>query len=278
MYYKGDFHLHTNESDGTLSPKELVALAKKNQIDIMAITDHDSTNGVAEALESAKSVAITIIPAIELSTRHNNESIHILGYFRDDSYANSSLQDALKEITDYRIKRAIKIVENLKIYFDIELDYKKVLQNAEGVVARPHIAKAIIDAGYPYSIDYIFKHIISTDSPAYLPNKQLTIEDGIALLKSANALVVLAHPILIKKSSIEDLMKFDFDGIEAIYPLNSAADTENLIKIGEKHNKIITAGSDFHTNAILDTKHGKIGETFLDRSKIEIFLSHLSQK
>ena len=272
MYFKGDFHSHSTESDGKLSPKELIALAKHNNIDIMAITDHDTTNGIEKALSAGNEIGLKVIPGMELSTRYNDESIHVLVYFKDDSYKNKNFQDFLKDITDYRVKRAEMITDNLKKYFNIDIDYKKVLESANGVVARPHIAKAIINAGYDYTIDYIFKNILNEGSPAYVPNKKLPLEEGIELLRSVNSVVVLAHPVLVKKTPVEDLMKFDFDGIEAIYPLNKPDDTEKFLRIAKDYNKLVTAGSDFHSGEESDTKHGTLGSVYLDSDNIDKFL------
>lgn len=275
MYFKGDFHTHSNQSDGSFSPRELVHLAKSENIDIMALTDHDTTSGIPEAMLEGKKFNIRVIPGMELSTQYNGESIHVLGYFKDDCYKNETFQNYLKEITDFRVIRAKLIVELLEKHFNIVIDYKKVLENANGVVARPHIARAIIHAGYNYSLDYIFNNIINEDSPAYIPNKKLDLYHGIKLLKSVNAMVILAHPILLKNNSVIELLKFDFDGLEGIYPSNSIDDTTNFIKIATDYNKIVTAGSDFHTGKTDDTKHGKLGSVFLDDNRINIFLKKL---
>jgi 3',5'-nucleoside bisphosphate phosphatase len=275
MSLKGDFHLHTTASDGKLSPKELVLLAKHQDMDVLAVTDHDTTMGVEKALAEGVKQQVIVIPGIELSTLHNGESVHILGYFMDEKYNNEEFQKFLYDMKDYRITRARRIVEKLKEHFDITLDCDKVYKNAKGVVARPHIARAIIDAGYDYSWDYIFDNIIGKDSPAYVPNKEISIAEGIAILKAVNALTVLAHPVLIKKSKPEDLMDFDFDGIEAIYALNTPEQTEWLTALAEKRGKLITAGSDFHGSDPGDTKHGHIGCVQLDEKLLQIFLEKL---
>jgi len=276
LYFKGDFHTHTNASDGKFSAHDLINLVKASGIDIMAITDHDTTDNLNSAIEESKKIGIKIIPGIELSTLHNGESIHVLGYFKDSSYMKKDLQDFLKEMKDYRIWRAQKIVSNLSKYFNINLDYDNVTKNTNGVIARPHIARAIISAGYNYTYDYIFDNIINKESPAYVPNKKVTVDAGIKILKRANAVVILAHPILIKKTSIEEMLKFDFDGIEAIYPLNSEKDTEHFILLAKENNKLITAGSDFHTDETSDTKHGKLGDIYLDSENIDKLLEKLN--
>ena len=263
MYNRGDFHLHTNASDGKLSPKELIHTASLNGLDIIAITDHDTTLNVEEGIREGISENIRVIPGIELSTIHNNESIHILGYFKDDKYKDADFQNFLKDIDDFRIFRGKKIVENLDTFFKIKLDYQKVLDDAKGVIARPHIAKAIIDAGYKYDWKYIFDNFLSNDSPAYVHIKRISTADGISILKKVNALVVLAHPVLIKNSSIDEMLSFDFDGIEAVYPINTKKQKAFLKSKAKEYNKFITAGSDFHGITTSDTGHGQVGSVFL---------------
>ena len=209
MYNRGDFHLHTNASDGKLSPKELIYTASIRGLDIIAITDHDTTLNVEEGIREGLCENIRVVPGIELSTIHNKESIHILGYFKDDKYKNGVFQNYLKEMENYRVLRAERIVENLNTFFKIKLDYKKILDDAKGVIARPHIAKAIINAGYKYDWKYIFDNLLSNNSPAYVQTKKISTAEGIDMLKKVNALVVLAHPVLIKNSTIDEMLRFD---------------------------------------------------------------------
>ncbi|MCD2348802.1 PHP domain-containing protein [Clostridium guangxiense] len=276
MYFKGDFHTHTNASDGKFSAYHLLGLAKSCGIDIMAVTDHDTTDNLNNAIKESMDIGLKVIPGIELSTLHNGESVHILGYFRDSSYMKKDFQNFLNDMKDYRVWRAKKIVSNLSKYFNINLNYENVTKNTNGVIARPHIARAIIAAGYNYTTDYIFDNILNKESPAYIPNKKVGVDEGIKILKNENAVVVLAHPILIKKTTIEEMIKFDFDGIEAIYPQNSKEDTKRFIAIAKENNKLITAGSDFHTDDAGDTKHGRLGNIYLDSENIDKLLKRLS--
>ncbi|MFT5871759.1 MAG: putative metal-dependent phosphoesterase TrpH [Clostridium sp.] len=275
MYNRGDFHLHTNASDGKLSPKELIYTAFINGLDIIAITDHDTTLNVEEAIREGISKNIRVIPGIELSTIHNKESIHILGYFKDDNYKNGDFQNFLKDMEIYRISRAEKIVENLDTFFKIKLDYQKILDDAKGVIARPHIAKAIMNAGYKYDWKYIFDNLLSDDSPAYVQTKKISTADGINMLKKVNALVVLAHPVLIKNSSIDEMLHFNFDGIEAVYPINTKKQKAFMKGKAKEYNKLITAGSDFHGITTSDTSHGVIGSVFLSHNELAVFVKAL---
>jgi predicted metal-dependent phosphoesterase TrpH len=261
MNLKLDLHCHTTASDGRLSPSEVIDLAIKQNINYLAITDHDTTLGIDVALTEAQNRNITVIPGIELSTYHNNESIHILGYFKDDKYKNDDFQKFLKDMKDYREVRAKKIVEGLKKYFNISLDYEKIYNDSKGVIARPHIAQAIIDAGYDYTWDFIFERFINKNSPAYVPNKVITIEEGLNLLHSVNAITSLAHPALIRKTPVQDILKFNFDAIEAIYSQHKPEDSKRFVKLAKNKNLLITCGSDFHGILSGDTKHGTIGDT-----------------
>ncbi|SCN21683.1 error-prone DNA polymerase [Clostridium sp. N3C] len=275
MNIKADLHLHTTASDGKLSPSELVNLAYKEGLNIIAITDHDTTEGIDDALLAAETLSIKVIPGIELSTQHNGETVHILGYFRDNNYKKEGFQKYLQDMKAHRIYRGKEIIRRLKEYFDISLDYGSLLKEAKGVIARPHIARAIIEAGYNYSWEYIFDKILSSNSPAYVPNKKLSTEDGIKLLKSVNAIVVLAHPVLVKKTPCEELIKLDFHGIEAIYPLNSEYDTNRYINLALNNKKLVTAGSDYHGGDAGDVKHGYIGKINYNEAHLQEFLKFL---
>lgn len=277
MYYKGDFHIHTNASDGKYSASQIIDLARLQGVDILSITDHDTVASLKEGIEIGYKHGIKVIPGIELSTLYKGKSIHILGYFKDNSYENQKLLDYLKEMNDYRVLRARKIVENLDKYFNIRLNYEDILKSAHGIVARPHIAKAIIKAGYSYDWDYIFHNFINEDSPAYVPNKKLSVNEGIDFLKSMNAVTILAHPVLIKNISIEEMIQFNFDGIEAIYYMNSESQTEYLINFAKENSLIITAGSDFHGISKDDGGHADtIGAVYLNSPEIDIFLQKLT--
>lgn len=278
MFYKAkaDLHLHTEASDGILTPSELVREAKAKELQIISITDHDTIAGVEEAIRYGNKIGVKVIPGIELSTMHNGESIHILGYFKGINYKDKNFRRTLEDMTDFRISRGQKIVNNLEKYFGIRLNYENILKEAKGVIARPHIAKAIVDSGYNYDWEYIFHNIIGEDSPAYVPKKNLTIQEGIDLLKSVNALAVLAHPIVYKKNPIEELVRYDFDGIEAIYHMNTEEVTNKFIQIAKSHGKIITAGSDFHGIDKKDNSHGSVGCVYLSDNDLNIFLEHIT--
>lgn len=256
---KVDFHVHTSASDGLLSPKDIVKRAKMNDVKFLAITDHDTLTGLDEAIAEGIIQKIKIIPGIELSTQHNEESIHVLGFFKGDGYKSQELVNELNKIKNHRILRAKQIIQKLKEEFQICLNFDDIAKHSKDTVARPHIARAIIDAGYDYSLDYIFDNFIGKGCKAYVPTLKLSTEDGVNLLKKYNALVFLAHPKLIKNTSIDDFLKMNFDGIEAIYFQNTKPETDYYLKIVENNNLLTSCGSDFHGDIINDTRHGDIG-------------------
>jgi len=145
------------------------------------------------------------------------------------------------------------------------------------MIGRPHIAKEIIKAGYETNINDVFRKYLGNDSPAYIPSSILSVQEGIDLLRNNNATIVLAHPVLVKKTKIEDLLNdFKFDGMEAIYGLNSQEDTTRFIDICEKHKLLITGGSDFHD--FNTSGHSNIGDISLDNTNIENLLKFIENK
>jgi 3',5'-nucleoside bisphosphate phosphatase len=226
MFEKGDFHIHSKASDGDLTPREVVELAKRRGVDIIALTDHNTTLGVGDALRAGIEYGVSVIPGVELSTRFHNERIHILGYFKDDRYKSQVFQKILKLIKAHKTKNAQILIKRLS-NIDIDIDR---------------------DSG------------------------RLSVLGGIRLLRIFGASVVLAHPVLINKKYLTEIINMPFDGIEAKYCRNSEDDTEFFIRLSKDMEKFYTAGSDFHTDRTRDLKHGLIGDVYLNSHEIDIFL------
>lgn len=260
--FKCDLHIHSICSDGRFTPRDIVKMAKDKNLDYVSLTDHDTLTGIEEALNEANKLGINFIPGIELSTEHNGESIHVLGFFNKSTYNNPELNNILNEFKEKRISRAYKIVDNLKKYHNIEIDIDKVLSNGKDTIARPHIAKAIMDAGYPYDHEYIFNNFIGNNCPAYIPSTKLSTKEGIELLKKYSALTFLAHPLHVRKTPIEDLLKLGFDGLEAIYFRNTKAHTKRFLKLAKEKNLFISCGSDCH-GIPNDEGHGNVGDVYI---------------
>lgn len=276
-YKKGDFHIHSINSDGSFEVEDIIDMYFKNGYDIIALTDHDTVAGCKEAVEYGRTREIRVVPGIELSTKYNRENVHILGYFNNDDYMNSDLISFTDNMRIRREKRCIDICKNLERYFNIKIDPEKILRESEGSVGRPHIAKAIIESGYAEDFNYVFEKYIGDDSPAYIPSSDLTPQEGVDLLKSCNAVTVLAHPVHIKKSKVCDLIEmFEFDGIEAIYYDNTDDDTRKFKAIANHYNLLITAGNDFHD--LKDRGKKGFGKVSLDKENIEKLLEKIDGK
>lgn len=274
---KSDFHVHTSSSDGMLSPKEIVYRAYINNVKYLAITDHDTVSGLEEAYKECKKHDIHLINGIELSTQYNNESIHILGFFKDESYKDVEFIHQLNKIKNHRIIRAKEMVQKLKDEFNIEISFEKIAKNTKDTIARPHIAKAIIEKDYPYTHDEIFQKFIGKGCKAYIPTLKLSTLDGIKLLKKYNALVLLAHPKLIKNTPISEFLEMNFDGIESIYFQNTPEETMHYLKITDENNLLNSCGSDFH-GIEDDTRHGDIGCMELPYEHLSKLLNKLNIK
>lgn len=273
---KSDFHVHTNSSDGILSPREVVKRAHLNGVSYLAITDHDTILGIDEALDEAKKYDIKIIPGIELSTNFKGESIHVLGFFKDDSYRSKEFIVLLDSIKNRRVQRAQEMVNKLKTHCNINISFDNVLKHGKEIIARPHIAKEIIASGYNYSFDYIFDNFIGKDKPAYVPTNKLSTAEGVEILHRFDALAILAHPVLIKNSKVSEFLAFNIDGIEAVYFQNTKADEDSLINFADEHNLLITGGSDCHGDFVNDKRHGDIGAMPLPISYLEKLLKALN--
>lgn len=273
---KMDFHVHTTSSDGTLSPKEVVQRAFENNVKYLAITDHDTLTGLNEAIEESFKYDITLIPGIELSTEYNNESIHVLGFFKDGSFNNEEIAKELDNIKNHRVIRAKNIISKLKEEFNIVINFEKILESANDTIARPHIAREIINCGYPYTLDEIFKNFIGKGCKAYVPTLKLSTSDGIRLLKKYNALTFLAHPKLIVNSNINELLSMNFDGLESIYFQNTCEENQKFLQLASENKLLISCGSDFHGDLESDTRHGDIGSMDLPHEYLSELLMALN--
>lgn len=274
---KADLHIHTIHSDGTKTVKEIIDLAHNAGINVLSITDHDIVKEVEHAKEYAKSLGMTFIPGVELSTLHQNKSVHVLGYFIEDGYQNEGMMKYYRMIKEGRENRAHKFIENLKKFFDIHITYEEVYAQSRGIIARPHIGKAIQEKYPEYSFDYIFDHFIGDHSKAYVPSAQLPVEEGVKLLRENGAIAVLAHPTLLKSYIKDEVLDMDFDGVEAKYFRNQNGDEELFREYAKMKGIIVTAGSDYH-GIENDSKHGDVGEVYLEGDDVTTFLKKLNKK
>ena len=269
---KADLHMHSLHSDGTYSVKELVHYAKEKGLDVIALTDHDSMNGVLEATLTGIKLGIKVIPGIELSTFRNNESVHVLGYFNGD--IPQELLEYSSEIIRKRRERMIKMAQNCKDMHNLKVDIDR-LMSINGTITRAHLIRELEECNKEYTREEIATKFLQEDCPAYIPSTKVSTEDGIKFLKSLHAKVVIAHPVLLKKNDINEIIQLGIDGLEGIYPKNKEGDEQYYRDLCRKHNLILTAGSDFH--GVIDYSHGDLAYNVLEGKDLEEFLNRLGE-
>ncbi|AZR72619.1 phosphatase [Anoxybacter fermentans] len=270
-----DLHLHTTASDGTYTPTEIVDEAKKLGLTAIAITDHDNMNGVEEALKRGKEIGLEVVPGIELNTDYEEKEIHILGYYLN--YSSKEVHDILDELINSRVNRAQKMVEKLN-QMGINISYERVKEIAVGgAIGRPHIAKALIEAGYAEDWSEAFDRFIGRDCPAYVPRTKLTPFAAIKLILNAGGVPVLAHPGLNNLDEIiPGLIEAGLMGIEVYHFEHTGEDKVHYLKMAQKNNLIITGGSDCHGPG---SKSGaRLGQVKLPEQFLTELKKGLSQK
>ncbi|MBZ0293430.1 MAG: PHP domain-containing protein [Anaerolineae bacterium] len=240
-----DLHTHTTASDGQLTPAQLVELAREIGLDTIAITDHDTTSGIIQAQEAAPS-GFEVIAGIELSAEDAGGDVHMLGYCID--LDNAIFQTALEEFRSRRYFRAQKIAEKLAA-LELPVEWDRIEAIAEGgAIGRPHIARAMMEAGYVTSVKEAFERFLENGGPAYVARKRLSPEESVELIHIAGGAAVLAHPVYVKdhRAMIDRLLPVGLDGIEVVYPDHPPALQAELRAIAQAHDLIMTGGSDFH--------------------------------
>lgn len=238
-----ELHCHTTYSDGTLTPGELVAAAVKAGVVALAITDHDTVSGWDDALAAAQPHGLEIVPGVELSTVHNDRSLHILGFYPDAKKLRGDLQDRVEG----RKRRAAEMMEKLaELGYPIELP-----EMGEGMApGRPHLATAMVNAGYVGSSREAFDRWLGDGKPACVEYEKFSIVEGIALLRRSGGVPVWAHPYLFRGGTVEpvleEMVAAGLMGVEVYHPTHSPSQVDNLKKLCTEHNLLMTGGSDYH--------------------------------
>ena len=242
-----DLHLHTLASDGRLTPTELVQMVAKNGLKTISITDHDSTEGLAEAYEAVKEFPdLRIIPGIEMSADIPGDEVHVLGYFLD--YHNEEFQATLSEFRRGRVDRAKVMVEKLQ---DLgkPVDWERVQDFAgDGTVGRPHIALAMVEAGYFKEPKEAFDEYLGNNGLAYFDRPKLAPAAGVEMIKKVGGVPVLAHPTFMNdmEAGISNLKKVGLVGMEVYYAQYDDDTVRHLARLAKEYDLIPCGGSDYH--------------------------------
>ena len=248
-----DLHVHSNKSDGTLTPAELVRYAASKGLKAMALTDHDTVEGLDEVLKTAKETenAPEIVKGVELSTDLDGKDIHIVGLFID--HKNKSFEDYLSRFIVLREKRNKDMCDALREGLQMDITIEKLTAAFPGsVMTRAHFARYMLDRGFIKSMDEAFDRWIGDGKPYYIPRNKVTPEEGVEVILKAGGLPVLAHPILYRYSKerleklVSSLKEAGLVGIESIYSTYSVSDTRYIKELARRFDLLESGGSDFH--------------------------------
>lgn len=243
---KLDLHLHSSYSDGVFSPRELLELLQQYDYELISITDHDTIEGCLEAMKLAPHYDIKVIPGVEISSLCWDRDVHVLAYGFD--IKDKAFRSFLHTIEKGRLNRAKKIVK-LLAKKGMSLDFRDVI-NFTGklnLVGRPHIARALIDAGYCRDIKDVFDNYIGEGKCCYIPKPAPDIKDVIDAIKAAGGVSVLAHPYIYRDDKmVKYIIDIGVQGIEVFYSRHTDAETKRYKKMADAKNLLKTGGSDFH--------------------------------
>lgn len=255
---KTDLHIHTYYSDGVFSPEKIVDTAIDVGLQVIALTDHDNVLSYKVAKnylkKENKEDKLEIIQGVEINTLYKNYEVHILGYFMNTQ--DCDFQNLLKTQQQARVKQTKEIISLLDKKEGIKIKFEDIVkQVAEGgSIGRPHIAKAITNAGGTSNVMEAYAKYIHDDSPVYVPRKTVTPQDAVEIIYDAGGIPVIAHPhdLDIAEDLIKELMQYGLRGIEAYHRKHSPACVEYFSSMAEELGLIVTGGSDFHAPNIMN--------------------------
>jgi predicted metal-dependent phosphoesterase TrpH len=240
-----DLHTHSTASDGVLAPAQLVTLAVARGLRVLGLTDHDTVAGLAEATAAANAAGLQLVPGIELSTHVTAGEAHVLGYYVDP--AHPALADALTRFRDARADRARTMVERLAAA-GAQVDYARVQELAGGAIGRPHVARALVEAGHATSINDAFERYLVRGRPGYVERYRLTPPEAVRLIRAAGGVAVLAHPYSVADlaTTLPELLAAGLGGLECYYGDYDDTQCQTLLALATQHNLVPTGGTDFH--------------------------------
>ncbi|MGZ8709797.1 MAG: PHP domain-containing protein [Thermoanaerobaculia bacterium] len=241
-----DLHTHTYHSDGTRSPREVIDVAKRHGLEIVAISDHDNLAAYFEIKSYADEQGVTLIPAVELSCAFEGVDVHVLAYAFDP--LDETVEAKLRHFRDTRERRGQAMVERLRT-LGYEITAHRVEELAAGgAVGRPHVARALVEAGYVPSVAGAFDTLLGTGKPGYVEKERFRISEAVSMIRSAGGVTSVAHPSSYPGHAqlVPRVLDSGVDAVEAIHPDVPDADREMYTNLARFRGKFITGGSDDH--------------------------------
>jgi predicted metal-dependent phosphoesterase TrpH len=258
-----DLHLHTTHSDGSLRPSDVLALAKQANVSALAITDHDITTGIPEAMAAGQELGIEVIPGVEISSFDGKSELHILGYCVN--WNEAAFNQRLARLRESRHRRNPLILERLReAGLDVTYDEVCALAGTESV-GRPHIAQVLMQKKYVSSAKEAFDRYLAEGKPAYVARELPTPAEAISWIREAKGVAVLAHPTWVKESReglrtcVKDLKEAGLGGVEVHYSTHTESQTSYYLELARQLDLLVTGGSDFHgvTKPDIDVGNGR---------------------
>jgi hypothetical protein len=269
-----DLHCHSVFSDGTNTPEELIALAEQGGLTALALTDHDTTDGLFRFMAAGEKTAVQTVSGIEFSAEFGENTLHILGYLFDPAHAE--LQSALEWVRDGRSERNARILEKLN-RLGYDLTYEDLRRHSvDDLIGRPHFAAALIEKGHFKSKDKIFQQLLGKGKAAYVERRRFEPEVCVELIRKAGGVAAIAHPGQMKLAArglrrlVKRLKEAGLGGLEVWHPTHQPHQSASFLRICEDFELIATGGSDFHGGLTPDLSLGrgfgelKISDTVLD--------------
>lgn len=268
-----DLHTHTTASDGLQRPADNVRLAKEAGLAAIAITDHDTVDGIAEAMEAGRLLGVTVVPGVEISTSAGGGDIHILGYYTD--WQNAAWQRKLDSLLHVRDRRNEMIIERL-VAMGIAITLEEVAEEARkqgkdgGSIGRPHIAALLIAKGIVGSMQQAFDLYLGSEGSAYVNPPRLHPFEAVDWIREAGGTSVIAHPgIYGNDVLVEEIIRYGADGIEVYHSDHLPEDEARYARLARQYKLIVTGGSDYHGERQGEVFHGHIGSRTVDVSVLE---------
>jgi predicted metal-dependent phosphoesterase TrpH len=251
MNKKIDLHTHTTASDGIYTPSELIDIALKEDLVALAVTDHDTIDGLAEAVEYSAGKDLELVPGIEFSIDYTGGSFHLLGLNID--YTDIDLSAECQRLTAIREGRAERIVHDLNAK-GYTISFREVEAiSPGGAIGRPHIARVLIKNGYAGDMNEVFSNFMVRGKPGYVPKEKITLEKAVHLIVDSGGIPVIAHPVSLNfdghgdfERTLREFIDKGVAGIEVYSTMHTPEEVEMFLHFAQKYNLVVTGGSDFH--------------------------------
>jgi 3',5'-nucleoside bisphosphate phosphatase len=243
-----DLHSHTDESDGTSSPAQLIEEAARVGVRVLGITDHDTLRGFDKALSLARDDGVELICGIELSTKLHGQSVHLLGYFLNENHGMDGFREWVLDMQASRRDRNIRLVARLQ-----ELGFNITLEEAEargrGLTGRPHFAQLMVEKGYVSSLQQAFDEYLDESAKGYVYRREPQFAEGVERIRNAGGIASLAHPVRVRgdiETLLPELCGVGMNAIEAYHSDHGPRDTSLYLGLAKRHGLMVTGGSDYH--------------------------------